>query len=54
VRELLRAALSIYDLDVELLAELGPELVITQDLCEVCAVSYGSVCAALDRLAGGR
>jgi iron complex transport system substrate-binding protein len=50
VRELLRAALAIYDLDVELLAELGPELVVTQDL-EVCAVSYGAVCAAVDQLA---
>jgi iron complex transport system substrate-binding protein len=52
VRELLRAALAIYDLDVDLLAELDPELVVTQDLCEVCAVSYRAVCAAVDRLAG--
>jgi iron complex transport system substrate-binding protein len=52
VRGLLRAALSIYDLDVDLLAELEPDLVVTQDLCEVCAVSYDAVCAAADRLAG--
>jgi hypothetical protein len=52
VRELLRAALAIYDLDLDLLAELDPELVVTQDLCQVCAVSYGAVCAAVDRLAG--
>jgi iron complex transport system substrate-binding protein len=31
---------SIYDLDAELLAELKPDLIITQELCEVCAVSY--------------
>jgi ABC-type Fe3+-hydroxamate transport system substrate-binding protein len=52
VRELLRAALSIYDLDVDLLAKLDPDLVVTQDLCEVCAVSYRAVCAAADQLAG--
>jgi iron complex transport system substrate-binding protein len=52
VRELLRAALAIYDLDLDLLAKLDPELVVTQDLCEVCAVSYGAVCAAADRLTG--
>jgi iron complex transport system substrate-binding protein len=52
VRELLRAALTIYDLDVDLLAKLEPELVVTQDLCEVCAVSYDAVCAAADQLAG--
>jgi iron complex transport system substrate-binding protein len=52
VRELLRAALSIYDLDVDLLTKLEPELVVTQDLCEVCAVSYRAVCAAADQLAG--
>ncbi len=34
---------SIYDLDEELLRELRPDLVITQELCEVCAVSYKTV-----------
>ena len=52
VRELLRAALAIYDLDVDRLAALEPDVVVTQDLCEVCAVSYGAVCAATERLAG--
>jgi iron complex transport system substrate-binding protein len=37
---------SIYDLDERLLAELGPDLVITQELCEVCAVSYKTVLKA--------
>jgi iron complex transport system substrate-binding protein len=34
---------SIYHLDEKLLAELKPDLVITQELCEVCAVSYKTV-----------
>lgn len=34
---------SIYDLDVKLLEELKPDLIITQELCEVCAVSYKQV-----------
>jgi iron complex transport system substrate-binding protein len=37
---------SIYDLDEKLLAELKPDLVITQELCEVCAVSYQTVLRA--------
>ncbi len=31
---------SIYDLDERKLEELKPDLIITQELCEVCAVSY--------------
>ena len=34
---------SIYGLDEKLLAELKPDLIITQELCEVCAVSYQTV-----------
>jgi iron complex transport system substrate-binding protein len=34
---------SIYDLNTELLAALKPYLIITQELCEVCAVSYKTV-----------
>ena len=37
---------SIYGLDESLLAELKPDLVITQELCEVCAVSYKTVLEA--------
>lgn len=33
----------IYDLDRELLAELAPDLILTQELCNVCAVSYDEV-----------
>ncbi|MCA1630695.1 MAG: cobalamin-binding protein [Acidobacteria bacterium] len=34
---------SIYDLDEKLLRELEPDLVLTQELCDVCAVSYREV-----------
>jgi len=34
---------SIYDLDEEALRELRPDLILTQELCEVCAVSYQTV-----------
>jgi iron complex transport system substrate-binding protein len=37
---------SIYSLDERLLAELEPDLIITQELCEVCAVSYKTVLEA--------
>lgn len=37
---------SIYDLNTELLAELKPDLILTQELCEVCAVSYKTVLKA--------
>ncbi|MCS6874804.1 MAG: cobalamin-binding protein [Pyrinomonadaceae bacterium] len=31
---------SIYDLNTEMLANLKPDIILTQELCEVCAVSY--------------
>ncbi|MEW2368065.1 hypothetical protein AB0940_01725 [Streptomyces sp. NPDC006656] len=31
---------SLYTLDTEALAALAPDVVLTQDLCDVCAVSY--------------
>jgi iron complex transport system substrate-binding protein len=34
---------SIYDLDEKLLEKLNPDLILTQELCEVCAVSYKMV-----------
>jgi iron complex transport system substrate-binding protein len=34
---------SIYDLNERLLRELNPDLIITQELCDVCAVSYKTV-----------
>lgn len=43
VRALLRAALSIYDLDVARLEALQPEVIVTQTQCDVCAVSLEQV-----------
>jgi len=37
---------SLYAVDAKLLGELEPDLVITQDLCEVCAVSSGDLATA--------
>jgi iron complex transport system substrate-binding protein len=34
---------SIYELDVERMHELAPDLIVTQALCRVCAVSYDDV-----------
>lgn len=42
---------SIYRLDVGALAAADPDLILTQDLCDVCAVSYRDVAAAV-QLAG--
>jgi iron complex transport system substrate-binding protein len=38
----------VYRLDDELIRELRPDMVLTQDLCAVCAVPSGHVQAALD------
>jgi iron complex transport system substrate-binding protein len=38
---------SLYTLDTETLARLKPDVVLTQDLCEVCAVSYRRVSDAV-------
>ena len=43
---------SIYDLDGELVAELEPDLVVTQALCHVCAVSVDEVRALAQTLPG--
>ncbi|MEM1348815.1 MAG: ABC transporter substrate-binding protein [Myxococcota bacterium] len=51
VRRLVRDVLSIYSVDPDALREAEPDVVITQDLCEVCAVSLDDVQAALARLA---
>jgi iron complex transport system substrate-binding protein len=39
---------SIYELDESMLRELRPELIVTQALCSVCAVSYDDVRAIAD------
>ena len=45
---------SIYVLDQELLERLDPDLILTQELCDVCAVSYEVVKQAVQRLEGKR
>ena len=43
VSEAVHAGSSIYGLDQALLERIDPSLVLTQELCDVCAVSYGEV-----------
>jgi iron complex transport system substrate-binding protein len=50
IREHLTDAGSIYALDAELLEELEPDLVLTQGLCDVCAVSLNIVKGVAKRL----
>jgi iron complex transport system substrate-binding protein len=41
---------ALYELDEEKLAELGPDLIVTQAVCDVCAVSYEDVVEVAGRL----
>jgi iron complex transport system substrate-binding protein len=50
VRELTEAGQSIYALDEEALHDLRPDLIVTQALCTVCAVSEDDVRAIAERL----
>ena len=50
IRELVHEGSSIYALDAPLLEALHPDLILTQELCEVCAVSYPIVERAARRL----
>jgi len=43
VKERTLAGESIYELDVDILSDLRPDLIVTQALCSVCAVSYDDV-----------
>ena len=43
VRDALGDGRPLYEVDSELLEQLAPDLIVTQDLCEVCAVSSGDV-----------
>jgi iron complex transport system substrate-binding protein len=49
VREVRGRKESLYDLDVELLRRLEPDLLLTQDLCSVCSVTDAEVSAACAR-----
>jgi len=50
LRELLRSALSVYDIDTQALVAAAPDVIITQDLCEVCAVPFEDVRRAVAQL----
>jgi iron complex transport system substrate-binding protein len=50
VREHTERGEALYELDEDLLLELDPELIVTQAVCEVCAVSYDDVKAVALRL----
>ena len=50
VRELTGRGEALYGLDEAVLAELRPDLIVTQALCAVCAVSYDDVRAVAARL----
>jgi iron complex transport system substrate-binding protein len=52
VRASLHAGSSLYYLDSDLLEQLAPDLIVTQELCRVCAVSYEIVDRAAKRLTG--
>ena len=53
VKEVVGEGRALYSLDEERLAELAPDLIVTQAVCEVCAVSYEDVVAVAARLPGG-
>lgn len=52
VREVLERALTVYEVDVDALRAARPEVIVTQDLCDVCAVSTDDVRRALASLGG--
>ena len=43
VRDSLSAGESLYDLDAQTLAELAPDVILTQDLCDVCSIDLATV-----------
>jgi iron complex transport system substrate-binding protein len=52
VKEVVGEGRALYTLNEELLAGLSPDLIVTQAVCEVCAVSYEDVVAVAARLPG--
>ncbi|MBV9334257.1 MAG: cobalamin-binding protein, partial [Solirubrobacterales bacterium] len=50
VKERTLAGQSIYELDDALLRDLRPDLIVTQELCSVCAVSYDEVRALAEEI----
>ncbi len=52
VKQVVGEGHALYGLDEERLADLQPELIVTQAVCEVCAVSYEDVVTVAARLPG--
>jgi iron complex transport system substrate-binding protein len=50
VRERTEQGKAIYELDERRLGELEPDLIVTQELCAVCAVSYDDVVKVAERI----
>jgi iron complex transport system substrate-binding protein len=50
VKEIVGEGKALYSLDEERLAQLAPDLIVTQAVCEVCAVSYEDVAEVAARL----
>jgi iron complex transport system substrate-binding protein len=50
VAERMREGRSLYEVDEELLQKLAPDIILTQDLCQVCAPSGNEVSQALNLL----
>lgn len=49
VMEIVKNGLSVYDIDEKKLQELQPDIILTQDQCEVCAVSLKDVQEATNK-----
>src|SRR4051794_21813144 len=52
VKETVGAGRALYALDEALLEELAPDLIVTQAVCDVCAVSYEDVVDVASRMPG--
>ena len=52
VKSTLKSALSVYEVDEVLLADMNPDIIITQSQCEVCAVSLLDVEKAVEVITG--
>lgn len=52
VRERVKAEQALYALDLDCLRQLEPELIVTQALCDVCAVAESEIVKAVETLPG--
>jgi iron complex transport system substrate-binding protein len=51
VSEILQAGKGLYSIDEQAFREAAPDLILTQGLCDVCALDYNDVVKAAERLA---